>query len=75
MRIARRHPYGTSWLIDDEPVTLLKVIDYLPGAPYHRVVEQTMTALNAAPRPPTIVSRSLATMTWTRRLGSPRSAN
>ena len=46
--IARGTDYGTSWLIDDEPVTLLEVIDQLPGALYHWVIEQTMTVLNDA---------------------------
>lgn len=49
--IARGTQHGTSWLIDDEPVTLLEVIDHLPGALYHWVAEQTMTALNAAAPP------------------------
>jgi len=50
--IARGTDYGTSWLIDDEPVTLLDVIDQLPGALYHWVLEQTVTVLNNA-APPT----------------------
>lgn len=49
--IARGTDYGTSWLIDDEPVTLLEVIDQLPGALYHWVAEQTMSVLNAAAPP------------------------
>ena len=46
--IARGTEHGTSWLIDDEPVTLLEVLDRLPGALYHWIAQQTMTALNAA---------------------------
>jgi hypothetical protein len=46
--IARGTPAGTSWLIGDEPATLLEVLDQLPGALYHWVIEQTMTALNDA---------------------------
>ncbi len=49
--IARGTHDGTSWLIDDEPVTLLEVIDHLPGALYHWAAEQTMTALNDAAPP------------------------
>jgi hypothetical protein len=44
--IARDTPHGTSWLIGEDPVTLLEVLDHLPGAHYHWVIEQTMTALN-----------------------------
>lgn len=51
--IARDTEHGTSWLIDDEPVTLLEALDRLPGALYHWVAEQTMTALNAAAPPAT----------------------
>ena len=48
--IARDTPHGTSWLIGEDPVTLLEVLDHLPGAHYHWVIEQTMTALhNSAP--------------------------
>lgn len=46
--IARETPTGTSWVIDQDPVTLLEVLDRLPGAHYHWVIEQTMTALNDA---------------------------
>ncbi len=49
--IARGTDHGTSWLIDNEPVTLFEVLDHLPGALYHWVAEQTMTALNAAAPP------------------------
>ncbi|MGH8302259.1 MAG: SEC-C domain-containing protein [Steroidobacteraceae bacterium] len=49
--IARGTHYGTSWQIDDEPVTLLEIIDHLPGVLYHWVAEQTMTALNQAAPP------------------------
>lgn len=50
--IARHTPAGTSWLINENPATLLEVLDHLPGAHYHWVIEQTMTALNdAAPAP------------------------
>jgi len=31
--------------IGEDPATLLEVLDYLPGALYHWVVEQTLTAL------------------------------
>lgn len=59
--IARGTSAGTSWLIDENPVTLLEVLDHLPAALYHWVIEQTMTALNDAaptatddaPTPPT----------------------
>lgn len=44
--IARGTPAGTSWLIDEDPVTLLEVLDHLPAAHCHWVIEQTMTALN-----------------------------
>jgi hypothetical protein len=46
--IARSTPHGTSWLIDEHPVTLLEVLDRLPAAHYHWVIDQTMTALNDA---------------------------
>ena len=46
--IARGTPHGTSWLIGEDPVTLLEVLDHLPGALYDWVIEQTMTALGAA---------------------------
>lgn len=50
--IARGTPHRTSWLIDEDPVTLLEVLDRLPAAHYHWVIEQTITALNdAAPAP------------------------
>jgi hypothetical protein len=48
--IARDTPDGTSWMIDNDTVTLLEVLDHLPGAHYHGVIAQTMTALrDAAP--------------------------
>lgn len=57
--IARDTPAGTSWLIDENPVTLLEVLDHLPGAHYHWVIQQTMTALNdAAPTANDHASRS-----------------
>lgn len=43
--IARGTDAGTSWLIDADPVTLLEVLDHLPGALYGWVIEQTITAL------------------------------
>lgn len=46
--IAHETPTGTSWVIDQDPATLLEVLDHLPGALYHWVIEQTMTALNDA---------------------------
>lgn len=49
--IARDTQYATSWMIDDQPVTLFEVIDHLPGALYHWMASQTMTALNAAAPP------------------------
>jgi|GEM_PF-3537470 len=50
--IARGTAVGTSWLIDEQPVTLLAVLDHMHGAHYHWVLEQTMSALNdAAPAP------------------------
>ncbi|MGH8296698.1 MAG: YecA family protein [Steroidobacteraceae bacterium] len=49
--IARDTQFDTSWMIDDEPVTLFEVIDHLPGALYHWMAEQTMTALHAAAPP------------------------
>lgn len=51
--IARHTPVGTSWLIDEQPVTLLAVLDHMHGAHYHWVLKQTMNALNDdAPPPP-----------------------
>lgn len=48
--IARGTTDGTTWLIDENPVTLLGVLDHLPPAHYHWATEQTMTALgDAAP--------------------------
>lgn len=44
--IARHTPAGTSWLIDEQPVTLLAVLDHMHGAHYHWVLEQTMNALS-----------------------------
>jgi SEC-C motif len=46
--IARGTIEGTTWLIDDDPVTLLAVLDHLPAAHYHWTIEQTMTALDDA---------------------------
>lgn len=46
--IARGTIDGTTWLIDDDPVTLLAVLDHLPAAHYHWALEQTMTALGDA---------------------------
>jgi len=46
--IARGTIDGTTWLIDDDPVTLLAVLDHLPPAHYHWAIEQTMTALDDA---------------------------
>jgi hypothetical protein len=46
--IARGTSAGTRWLIDKSTVTLFEVLDHLPGALYHWVIEQTMTALNNA---------------------------
>lgn len=46
--IARGTPVGTSWLIDEQPVTLLAILDHMHGAHYHWVLEQTMSALNDA---------------------------
>ncbi|MGH2802231.1 MAG: SEC-C domain-containing protein [Thermoleophilaceae bacterium] len=46
--IARGTPAGTSWLIDEQPVSLLQVLDHVHGAHYHWVLEQTMTALDDA---------------------------
>jgi hypothetical protein len=43
--IARGTPAATSWQIDNDPVTLLEVLDHLPAAHYHWVIEQTMAAL------------------------------
>lgn len=39
---------GTTWLIDDNPVTLFAVLDQLPAAHYQWAIEQTMTALDDA---------------------------
>jgi hypothetical protein len=48
--IARDSAAGTSWLIDDELVSLFQILDRLPGALYTWVAEQTMSALgDAAP--------------------------
>lgn len=46
--IARDTPTATRWLINENPVTLLEVLDHLPGAHYNWVIQQTMTALNDA---------------------------
>ena len=46
--IARDTPTGTSWQTNEDPATLLEILDRLPGAHYHRVIQQTMTALNDA---------------------------
>jgi len=46
--IARGTIDGTTWLIDDDPVTLLGVLDHLPPPHYHWAIEQTMTALDDA---------------------------
>ena len=46
--IARGTIDGTTWLIDDDPVTLLAVLDHLPPAHHHGAIEQTMTALDDA---------------------------
>jgi SEC-C motif len=46
--IARDTPDGTSWMIDNDTVTLLEILDHLPGAHYHWVIAQTMTALHDA---------------------------
>jgi hypothetical protein len=46
--IARDTPAGTSWLINEDPATLLEILDHLPGAHYHWVIEQTMATLNQA---------------------------
>jgi hypothetical protein len=57
--IARGTPAGTSWLINENPVTLLEVLDHLNAAHYNWVIEQTMTALNdAAPAANDDASRS-----------------
>jgi hypothetical protein len=49
--IARGTIDGTTWLIDEDPVTLLAVLDHLPAAHYHWAIEQTMTALGDAASP------------------------
>jgi SEC-C motif len=59
--IARGTPAGTSWLIDDDLATLLEVLDRLPGAHYHWVIEQTMTALGDAARAASDDPRELTT--------------
>jgi len=46
--IARGTPDATSWLINDDTVTLFEILDLLPGALYHWAAEQTMNALNDA---------------------------
>lgn len=46
--IARGTINAATWLIDDEPVTLLGVLDHLPPAHYHWALEQTMTTLSDA---------------------------
>jgi hypothetical protein len=46
--IARGTPYGTSWLMDGEPLSMLAVLDRLPGAHYRWVIDQTLTALGQA---------------------------
>lgn len=46
--IARDTPAGTSWLIDEQPATLMEILDHVHGAHYDWVLEQTMAALNDA---------------------------
>jgi hypothetical protein len=46
--IARGTTYGTSWLYDGEPVSVLEVLDRVPGAHYRWVIEQTLGALGKA---------------------------
>lgn len=46
--IARGTADGTTWQIDDDPVTLFTVLDQLPAAHYHWAIEQTMAVLDDA---------------------------
>lgn len=46
--IAHGTDTGTSWQIDDQPATLMEILERVDGAHYHWVVEQTMDALNGA---------------------------
>ena len=49
--IARATDAGTSWQINNEPATLMEILDRIHGAHYHWVIEQTMSALNDAAPP------------------------
>jgi hypothetical protein len=49
--IARATDAGTSWQINDEPATLMEILDHIHGAHYHWIIEQTMNALNDAAPP------------------------
>jgi hypothetical protein len=46
--IAHGADAGTSWQIDDQPASLMAILDRIHGAHYHWVIEQTMNALNDA---------------------------
>jgi hypothetical protein len=43
--IARETADGTSWMIDDRPVTLMRVIDHVPPAMAEWVIDQTLAGL------------------------------
>jgi hypothetical protein len=43
--IASETPDGTTWMIDDSPVTLMGVIDHVPPAMAEWVIDQTLVAL------------------------------
>ena len=49
--IARETPDGMTWMIDQDPATLLEVIDRLPGGLYDWVFEQTLGAVGTRLRP------------------------
>jgi hypothetical protein len=43
--IARETADGTTWMIDDYPMTLLEIIDHVPPAMAEWVIDQTIAAL------------------------------
>ena len=49
--IAHTTDAGTSWQINDQPATLMEILDRIHGAHYRWVIEQTMSALGDAAPP------------------------
>jgi hypothetical protein len=43
--MARETAHGTTWMIDDGPVTLMEVIDHVPPAMAEWVIDQTLAGL------------------------------